>query len=64
MRTSLASERTPRPCYTHKDRPATFIRIEQRTKPIPQTARIPQCDECAGKPNRDPGVKDAQVRRL
>lgn len=64
MRTSLASETRPAVCYTHQDRPAVFVRIEQRTKPVPSTVRRKLCTECADKPNRDPGVKDAQLRRL
>lgn len=65
MNTRLASEHTgPRMCYTHQDRPALFVRITKRTKPIPQTVRAPQCEECANKPGNGPGVMDSTVRRI
>lgn len=52
-------------CYTHSDRPATFVRIEQRSKPVIQTRRIPQCEQCASeKPKRDAGLIDVTVRKL
>lgn len=64
MKTMLTSE-APRPCYVHQDRPAVFVRIEERIKPIPQTRRIRQCKECADRrERRDDGLVSSQLVQL
>jgi hypothetical protein len=47
IRQQLASEAAPRHCYYHQDRPAQFVRVEDRAKPLRARYRVPECRECA-----------------